>query len=143
MASIFSRQAVEAGNWKACVAAEVISEASRSSASALFNYGNVIPEVSVDVSECLALNPDFEPGTDSEEFATVITTLITSVLETAQLVSERLTDEDQCGTLAYIVGALEYVKAATGPIVSEVTSPDGVIVLPEVSFDFTGCTTEE
>jgi hypothetical protein len=48
IAEIFGQQAIEAENWRACVAAEVISEASQSAASALANYGNEIPSIEVD-----------------------------------------------------------------------------------------------
>lgn len=144
LAEIFSQQAIEAGNWQACVASEVISEASQSAASALANYGNEIPAVDVDVSECLALNSGFEPGNEDDSLTEVISTLTTSVLETAQLLVEReLTDTDQCTTRAYVVGALQYVEGSARPIVEEVVSPDGILSIPSVEFDFSACSPSE
>lgn len=144
VAEIFEQQAIEAGDWRSCVAAEVVSEASQSASSALSNYGNEIPEVTVDVSPCLDLNPDFEPGDDDADLSEVITALTNSVLETARLIVEReLTDESQCATREYVTGALEYITGATEPIVDEVVSPDGMIAIPAVTFDFSECATTE
>ena len=132
--------AIAAGSYEGCLVGLSVGAASASGAEAILGAldGAVLPSIEVDVSACLALGRSPE-GLDVESW---IGDLVSASLSAPRGIIASLKPglcAEDAQAYAWSLAALEYAQGAAGPIVDEISSPDGVLEIPAVDVDFELC----
>jgi hypothetical protein len=134
---MLAQSALAAEAWEACVASTVTGSVLEASQAAILNRSE-LPELSVDVSACLAFNLDFEPGDSS---LPTVTLPIEAAVSTLNTVESFLTvwSEDLCEKAPVVFLLQNYLQLAVPEVLSEILSPDGVVTIPSVSLATNEC----
>lgn len=141
-ASIGQTEARTKGAFAACVTTGVLESALNTASDAV--VGSVtkneqIPAVEVDVSVCLEFAPDPAEGKDvSEEVKALIDAWTDAVIKQASFFIDRL-EGSNCKAYQGGTAAMIYVKQVMGPIVEEISEPDGKLSLPAVPINLAAC----
>jgi len=128
VADTLADQYLASGQWEACVAAESVS-AALTVVDSIVDGAEGIPGVSVDVSACLDLNPDFAPG-NPEDLSLVSALAFANQAFTAVESILTFFKGDICDQAPGLFTVVLYLEMITPDILAEVLSPDGVIELP-------------
>ena len=125
VADTLADQYLASGQWEACVAAESVS-AALTVVDSIVDGAEGIPGVSVDVSACLDLNPDFAPGNPEDPS---LVSAIAFANQAFSAVEAILTffKGDICGQAPGLFTAVLYLEMITPDILAEILSPDGVL----------------
>ena len=132
--------AVSSGSYEGCLVGKSVAAAATSGAEAIAGSisGTTLPSISVDVSECLALGESPE-GAELVEW---IDELVSAALQTPAAILTSLKSplclEDPVA-YGWSLAALEYAQGAAGPVIDEISSPDGVLEIPAVAVDLELC----
>lgn len=113
-------------DWRSCVAYTTLESALMSASTV---SGPIFPAVDLDVSECLSFNPDFTPGVADEDLIRTVSSVTDAVLH----VASSLLMDVPCPERSTVQAALDFVRSAVPVAVAEITSPDGIVTIPEVS----------
>lgn len=130
VADTLTTQFLESGDWEACVASSSIS-AALNVVDDIVDGAEGIPGVSVDVSACLALNPDFAPG--NPEDASVVSAL--AFARQAFTAVESILgffEDDLCDKAPGLFASVLYLEMISPEVISEILVPDGVVNFPPV-----------
>lgn len=125
-------------NWTGCVAAYATSSALFTASQVVKDPGGVFPSVSVDVQDCLNIKKDSVQVPEGAELKDLILSVVNSVLSTVEYYV-LLQSSTDCHATAIGLAAVEYVKGAAGPVVSEIAEFDGVLEIPAVVVDSSIC----
>lgn len=128
----------DSNNWTGCVAAKATSSALYTASQVVKDPGGVFPSVSVDVQDCLNIRSESVQVPEGAELKDLILSVVTSVLSTVDYYIT-LQAKSDCKAAAIGKGAVQYVRGAAEPIVSEITEFDGVLEIPAVNIDFSSC----
>lgn len=115
----------------ACYATASVAAALRSAASVMPDQTAAVwslPAVDVDVSGCGPL-PE---GTD-------VPAAVDVALASLSLVALAVEGSGDCRAAAWVRAAVAYAQGAAPAIIDEISSPDGVVVVPAVAVDLSGC----
>ena len=125
-------------NWTGCVGAKVISSAFLTASQVVRDPGGIFPGVSVDVSDCLNVRSDSVQVPDGAELKSLIISVVNSVLATVEYyVSQQKSSDCTAGQIG--LAAIDYIRGAADPVISEITEFDGKIEIPPVKIDTSAC----
>ena len=135
VATLAQLQAVAAGDGLGCAVYATVAEASSVAAETLVAESLTFPDVSLDLTTCLAFMED------PPVLATVSPAVQVAVDVTLREARVRVATytTQSCGVLA----ALSYVESAAAPILDELSHPDGMVDIPAMVVDCGELTEED
>lgn len=128
LAQLGQSEAITKEDSAACVAAGAIGAVSGVAAKALAG-GGVLEDVTIDLSPCASLAPPAE-GRD-------VSPVVDASIEIALLAARTILASyaptwaaQDCQAYQRALGVVDWVAAVRGPILEEIKTPDGVLVIP-------------
>ena len=136
------QMARESGDYVGCLVGSTLSAALSTAKDGVEGNleGGLLPAVDLDISECLPLAESMPEGQDVPE---VVEPIFDMALQASKAAVAVYGDDMACAPKAWTIAGLGYAEGLIPVVIAEVSSPDGVLSIPEVSVDLEPCAPEE
>lgn len=130
IASVTADMAVESGDFAACLVGDSLSAALATGARGVSGNieGNSLPAVSLELGDCFEIGESPESLDISENVEGLVSVSLSAVDSLVVAYSPQI----ECSTAAWISASIDYARGVTQAVISELSEPDGSVLIPAV-----------